>query len=425
MAVAVGVAVGVAVAGAVIVNITIISLYIGWRTRREDPQFALLRRWGLVTATWFGTDFRDADLTNATFDNARLKYARFVNATLTGVSWKQAQHLQLARCSGTILADRDVRELLVRGQGPGPAFRGKNLHGAALVKADLHNIDVREAELNQANLSRANLTGAKLYGSAREHWIIDEIQCDYVYWDEAAEERTPADRDFRPGEFEELYKQLPTFEYVFEHGLTAVDTVVMARVADTINRQHPELDLKLDSFHSRGQPHATFTVGHQDAVAPAKQQVRQDYEQRLAALEGTYEQVQRMFEIVTSGQAAFQPVADGITVRRAISADLRRRIVEFLADLPTLQNEQSQRALLYSAGLDDALMQQLPVGQPVADFVNLVVPACLKYGRLEDARPAIEAVLQAAKSKVGQEKKTYCDTLIHHIHTEMNAGNTR
>ena len=166
-----------------------------------------------------------------------------------------------------------------------------DLGGTILCKADLGGANLRGTRLLGTKLSNATLTGAKLYGSARDDWQIDGVICDYVFWDKEGEQRTPLDRDFHPGEFEELYKQLPTFEYYFEQGFTPIDAVVMDRVVAAINEQHPEFNLDLVNFDKRGEPHATFTVLHKEAVEAAKQEVTRSYEERIAALEGKQEQM--------------------------------------------------------------------------------------------------------------------------------------
>jgi len=63
-----------------------------------------------------------------------------------------------------------------------------------------------------------------------------EIRNQNGLWED---ERIPKDRDFRPGEFEELYKQLPTFEYYFEGGFTPLDPLIMNQVVTAINERHP------------------------------------------------------------------------------------------------------------------------------------------------------------------------------------------
>jgi hypothetical protein len=121
-----------------------------------------------------------------------------------------------------------------------------------------------------------------------------------------------------------------------------------------------------------------------------------------------------------SGSVMLQPMADGVAVRQTLPAELQQQIVVFLTDLPTIRDSHSQQAFLNSAGLDDALLNQLPVGQPPAQFVNLLVSTCLKYGRLQDGRPAIEAILNAAKGNVGIDRQQACDILIDTVRGECN-----
>jgi hypothetical protein len=174
---------------------------------------------------------------------------------------------------------------------------------------------LQEATLVRTSLVRTTITGVTLYGTARDDWKIDGILCKYVFWDKEGKERTPQNRDFRPGEFEELYKQLPTFEYVFEHGFTALDAVIMDRIVAAINAQHPEFELRLDSFHSRGQPHAKFTVLYKEHVEVAKSQVTTDYESRIAALEGKQEQMLKMFAMLVGNPQLPAPDAHLDTIR--------------------------------------------------------------------------------------------------------------
>lgn len=195
----------------------------------------------------------------------------------------------------TILDDLDVREFLVCGSGHDLFLNGKNLKGARLVNFDLSSLDLRGTDLRQANLSGANITGAKLWGSARENWIIDGIRCGYVYWDETGEQRTPPDRDFRPGEFEELHKQLTTFEYIFEQGFTPLDPLIMDRVVQAVNERHKEFSLELVNFDKRGQPHATFTVCHLEHVEKAKQQIAAGYEES----KGSPERQEQLMDIIS------------------------------------------------------------------------------------------------------------------------------
>ena len=91
---------------------------------------------------------------------------------------------------------------------------------------------------------------------------------------------------------------------------------------------------------------------------------------------------------------------------------LQNDIVNFLASLPNIHDSGGQRALVYSAGLDSRLQNQIPFGKPTTQFLLLFVSALIRYGRLNDGRNALEATLEAAKSYIGQDKQAYCDTLM-------------
>jgi hypothetical protein len=53
---------------------------------------------------------------------------------------------------------------------------------------------------------------------------------------------------------------------------------------------NPEFELKLDSFHSRGQPHAVFTVLHKEYAEPAIEKIKREYETSIEVLKGKNEQ---------------------------------------------------------------------------------------------------------------------------------------
>ncbi len=75
-----------------------------------------------------------------------------------------------------------------------------------------------------------------------------------------------------------------------------------------------------------------------------------------------------------------------------ISIELRQRIVEFLTNIPNIRDSYGRQALLQSAGVDKALLNQLSVDIPPTQFVELLVSTCLDYGELQDGRHALESV---------------------------------
>lgn len=250
-----------------------------WRTEHPEAEIDLshaeLRHCHLA-----GIDFHAADLHKADLVEADLRGANLAAADL------RQTKLYKANLSGAVLTEVSSRWAV---------FREATLTAATLTDADL-----KGANLIQADLSHTNLTGAKLYGTARDDWRIDGIVCDYIYWDRYGHECTPKDRHFRSGEFEELYKHLPTIEYYFEHGFTPVDAVLMDKVVQAVNEEHPAFELRLDSFHSRGQPHAVFTVLHKEQADNALQQIRQDYEDRIQQLQGKEAALMQVIDMLSS-----------------------------------------------------------------------------------------------------------------------------
>ena len=63
-----------------------------------------------------------------------------------------------------------------------------------------------------------------------------ELRCRYVFWDANGEIRSPKDRDLaRCGEFEQIYRTLPTIEIqFFENGMTPLDPLIIDRVVHLI-----------------------------------------------------------------------------------------------------------------------------------------------------------------------------------------------
>jgi hypothetical protein len=131
---------------------------------------------------------------------------------------------------------------------------------------------------------------SKLFGShGQRPWIsqrIKDVTCRYIFWDFNGEIRTPKDRDLALGEFEQLYRSLPTIEYVFQNGMSPMDPLIMDRVVQAIRKQNPEFDIKIDSISARGlAPSIKFTVLLEEYKKAALAQVRGLYEVKLRQVE--------------------------------------------------------------------------------------------------------------------------------------------
>lgn len=168
------------------------------------------------------------------------------------------------------------------------------------------------------------MTGAKLYGSSRDDWIIKGVECRYVYWDAKCKQRSPKDRDLKPGEFEQLYASLPTIEYIFENGMSPIDPLIMDRVVQAIREKRPELDIKVDSINARGlAPSIRFTVQQEEYKESALEEVQKQYEAKILRLEDDRDRLYDLLgraidkagdiKLITAGPGAIV-ATDGSTV---------------------------------------------------------------------------------------------------------------
>lgn len=100
------------------------------------------------------------------------------------------------------------------------------------------------------------------------------------------------------------------------------------------------------------------------------------------------------------------------------SPTLYEKIVTFLASLPNMGDQDNQRSLIFSAGLDDRLQNKIRFDLPYAQFFILLVDTLIAYGDLDDERHALVAVLEAAQNYTGREGQAYCETLIQSLNVE-------
>lgn len=388
----------------------------------------------LCSAKLVDVHFNESDIEGADMRKANLSRTRLFNTNLQNVNLAESRLSEVEFRGSSLYGANLTKTCIDRTNLSGVALTAVNLSEVDLSHRNLAGLNLEKAILIGVNFAGSNLcktifteaviTGTCLYGTSRDDWIIDGIQCDYVYWDADGKKRAPLARDFHHGEFEDLYKQLPTFEYVFEHGFTAIDTVVMNHVVEAINEQYPELNLDLINFDKRGKPHATFTILRKDDIETAKAQVTAIYERRIFALEAQKEQLMDVIKMLGSGAVLFQPVDNGVNLRHTLSPSLTHQIVKFLCSLPGLKSEDARQAWVYSAGLDASLQQQIQFGGAPIQFFQLLVHTAVSYGSLTNGLLAIEAVLNAAKGMIGADRQGKCDTLIQQVQMEFQSWDT-
>lgn len=160
---------------------------------------------------------------------------------------------------------------------------------------------------------------------------------------------------------------------------------------------------------------------YEDIVAPVIQEMQEYIPHELQSILSTLSVVRRFNSLMLRYFLERKLIdwgkrghIDKLGEQKLLS-DLPLKIVEFLTSMPNMYDSHALRALLYNAGLDTQLQNNLNFALPPAQFFPLLVPTLSNYGTLEDGRNALKAVLEATKNYVGQEKKAYCDTLIQEL----------
>ena len=167
----------------------------------------------------------NADLTDANFTQATLKSTDFRKANLTRTCFAQTKKLDRVRLGSTYLQDKELRQLLVTGNGSGKDFNnrnlqrlnlsGANLDNASFIGTDFYQSSLKEADFTGAMLVRTqfesvDLTGVTLTGACIEDWVVTrttklkDVVCDYIflkYVNRVKRDQMPPRENFKPGEF--------------------------------------------------------------------------------------------------------------------------------------------------------------------------------------------------------------------------------
>lgn len=325
--------------------IIILSSFIAWRSVKGDAQFAGFQKFGIAFASFGGTNFQETDLTVTQFNNTSLKNSHFNNATTNRTCWRNAKQLEFACVTGTILENRNVRELLVTGKTDVKSFAGINLKGAYLADINLDSIDFTEADLSGAtyentSLRNTNLTkvqalgvefrGADLTGACLESWNIDSAtqldgaHADYVYLLGNNRERRPSSGNFGEGEFSKLFQEvLDTVDLIFKNGIDwQAFMVTFDRFREKIRVESEDGDITVQSIENKGD--GVFVVKVSVPSGTDKSEIhsefRQEYDKNLRLIEEKF-------------KAKLEAKDEVIALHRQHNIDLKE-IIRYQAEKP-------------------------------------------------------------------------------------------
>jgi uncharacterized protein YjbI with pentapeptide repeats len=181
-------------------------------------------------------NFSGALLNNANFSKAELYEAKFIETNLSGANLSRAE-LHRADLSLANLSEANLSCAYLNNANLGAAnLNGANLQGSIL----------EEVNLNRANLSGADITGSTFWGVSTAGWKIDGIKAEYVYFCRSEElEKETYRRTFQEGQFEALFKSLPTVELIFVEGLNPTSLFTLSMIIEKIGLQNPSLGVKM------------------------------------------------------------------------------------------------------------------------------------------------------------------------------------
>lgn len=131
-------------------------------------------------------------------------------------------------------------------------------------------------------------------------------------------------------------------------------------------------------------------------------------------IKGTFTRDQ-LIEAIDNAIKKRQNNDDGIK----LSHVLNQKIVSFLTSIPNIDDKDAQRALIQGARLDVQLRNQINFGGPPAQFFQLLITTLHDYGRLEDGRNPIVAVLEIAKNTVGSDRQKDCEKLVKELYKSI------
>ena len=132
-----------------------------------------------------------------------------------------------------------------------------NIFDSELINADLSNLnfyghnfsnkDLRNAMFHYSNLSYcdfsgADITGAKFFETQISHWKINNIVCEYAYWDEQSKEII----HYKPGEFERFHKDYPAIRLQYNSNeYSLVQHNFLPIIVNYLNKENPDFDIVL------------------------------------------------------------------------------------------------------------------------------------------------------------------------------------
>lgn len=249
-----------------------------WNEWRKDNSYivpdlseAKLSGADLSKAFLFGVDLFKSNLTKANLSNAILSEADLCGANLEETNLKKASinkanltvaNLSMADLKNASLFKANLKMANLTGANLEETDLSRaNFFGAVFIKANFSHSILIETNLIETNLNEAILTGIFFKRCSYYDWKIENVKCDYIFTDSNGKNRSPKERNFEPGEFERIYRSIPTIDLIFKNGFKPIDILILNAISEKLKNEKPNLGAELISFDKKGfYPKATFSA---------------------------------------------------------------------------------------------------------------------------------------------------------------------
>ncbi|HEY5602601.1 MAG TPA: pentapeptide repeat-containing protein, partial [Gammaproteobacteria bacterium] len=234
-----------------------------------DLRGANLQAVRLLSAILNGANLTGVDLSKSDLRRANLSGAQLIESNLSFANL-YTTNFNKANLRNASLSETDLTEA---------CFRNADLQGAdfimsKLIRADLSGANLIGADLRLANLYRSNFTNAiltdvKLWESQRPRWVIKNVVCESVFWDDNAGGKTY----YQPGEFEKLYGQTHTILLRYDGGISPLEITTLPVLIQKLQEKEG-VSLRLKSIEeTSGGSQVTVVVENPEAADRLKHAV--------------------------------------------------------------------------------------------------------------------------------------------------------
>ena len=222
----------------------------------------------LSKANLYRANFNEADLRDTNLIGADLRHTNLSGANLSGVNLRAANlsdtdlcgvNLSAANLSGVNLSGTDLRyAYLIDANLSNANLRKADLHAANISSANLSGVNLSGANLSSSDLecailSKADISGANIFHYKTHGWKIEGIKCTHVYsYSGENDDKEKSCRKFSEGEFEEIYKLIPTIDICFSNDFNNLDYLRLADIQEKIRLEMPDIGLRLKKMERKG-----------------------------------------------------------------------------------------------------------------------------------------------------------------------------